>query len=310
MKRFILILLGAALLSCTAPEERTIATVVGEKITQGEFDQEVTRLTKAMLPPDYTLTDEESKMFNAQILNTMIQKKMYTQKLDELEIESDDRMVDMQFNQMMMTYGSEEKMKAEVESKGFTIEELREEFKYQTRLNGLSQFATEQDIEISNDEQMAYYTKNRETIFEKHGMVDLCRHILLKIVDGDNEATLKKISNIREEIKSGLSFSEAALKHSEGPTGENGGQLPPFKEGEMVKEFSDVAFSLPLNEVSEPVLTQFGYHLIVVEERTESEISPFEEAQSFIESQLKKEKFFTMIEDDAKISKPDWAKTE
>ncbi len=81
-------------------------------------------------------------------------------------------------------------------------------------------------------------------------------HILVS-----SESRAKALKN---RIDNGESFSEVARKYSACPSGEFGGNLGYFERGKMVKEFEDVAFSLPVGVVSDPVQTQFGWHLIKV----------------------------------------------
>jgi len=82
-------------------------------------------------------------------------------------------------------------------------------------------------------------------------------HILVP----SQEAALK-LKNDIEENK--ITFEDAAAKYSQCPSGQRGGDLGYFTRGQMVRPFEDAAFSLPVNTVSEPVKTQFGYHLIKV----------------------------------------------
>ena len=69
---------------------------------------------------------------------------------------------------------------------------------------------------------------------------------------------------IRQEICNGLSFEDAAKKYSKCPSKDNGGDLGYFGKGDMVVEFEKAAFALPIGEVSQPVKTEFGWHLIKV----------------------------------------------
>ena len=84
-------------------------------------------------------------------------------------------------------------------------------------------------------------------------------HILVKT---ENEANI-----LKENIKNADDFAAAAAQHSECPSGANGGDLGFFPRGMMVKPFEDAAFSLEIGKVSEPVKTQFGWHLILVTDK-------------------------------------------
>ncbi|MDD3594126.1 MAG: peptidylprolyl isomerase [Candidatus Gastranaerophilales bacterium] len=74
--------------------------------------------------------------------------------------------------------------------------------------------------------------------------------------------------NVKQQIESGkITFAQAAEKYSKCPSGKNGGDLGYFTRGQMVPEFDKASFTLPVNTVSDPVKTQFGYHLIEVLDR-------------------------------------------
>jgi len=85
------------------------------------------------------------------------------------------------------------------------------------------------------------------------------RHILV--------ASEEECIALKQEIADGAMFAEVASKHSTCPSGSQGGDLGEFGPGQMVKEFDEVVFSAPINEVQGPVKTQFGYHLIKVTSR-------------------------------------------
>ncbi len=94
-------------------------------------------------------------------------------------------------------------------------------------------------------------------------------HILITTDTHSDEEALELINNISEKINK-TNFAEIAKEYSEGPSAPNGGDLGWFRKGQMVKPFEDVAFDLKINEVSEPVKTQFGYHIIKLFDKRES----------------------------------------
>lgn len=81
-------------------------------------------------------------------------------------------------------------------------------------------------------------------------------HILVRTED--------EAKNLYEEIKAGKSFADVAAMESLCPSGANGGDLGFFTKGQMVKPFEDAAFALAKGELSQPVQTQFGWHLILL----------------------------------------------
>lgn len=116
------------------------------------------------------------------------------------------------------------------------------------------------------------------------------RHILIT-PDEDEQQALQQIKEIREQIVQGkISFEDAAKQYSDDKgSAPKGGDLGAFAAGSMVKPFEEAAFSLKTGEVSEPVKTRFGYHLILVYNKEPSELISFEKVkQSLIEKQKSK----------------------
>jgi peptidyl-prolyl cis-trans isomerase C len=77
----------------------------------------------------------------------------------------------------------------------------------------------------------------------------------------------QKANDILNQVKGGKKFEKLAKKHSSCPSGKKGGDLGYFTRGRMVKEFEDAAFSMEIGQVSAPIKTQFGYHLIKVTDK-------------------------------------------
>ncbi len=108
------------------------------------------------------------------------------------------------------------------------------------------------NVAVTEEEINDFYEKNKAT-YKTDEMVK-ASHVLI-----DSE---EKADEVLEDITDGLSFEEAAEKYSSCPSKQNGGDLGQFGKGQMVKEFEDAVFSMEIGEISEPIKTQFGYHII------------------------------------------------
>ena len=136
-------------------------------------------------------------------------------------------------------------------------------------------------IEVTDDEDEKYYNDNQDK-FKKPETAS-AKHILM-----DSEDALKDIMNEIEEGK--ITFEDAAKKNSTCPSGQKGGDLGEFGRGQMVKEFEEATFSAEIGKVVGPVKTQFGYHLIKVEKRSEAETATFSEVKDSVKRMLIQQK--------------------
>ena len=144
------------------------------------------------------------------------------------------------------------------------------------RDNLLKQFALSEllnNTPVSSEDIATYYEENKNQFSSPERVK--ASHILVK---SEEEAT-----DIIKELEAGLSFEEAAAKYSTCPSKERGGDLDFFTKGQMVKEFDDAAFTLELNKISEPVKTQFGYHIIKVTDSKPAGTKSLDEAKKEIE---------------------------
>lgn len=124
-------------------------------------------------------------------------------------------------------------------------------------------------VKVSDEEALAYFNDHKDTF--KTAPTVRASHIL---VDSKEQADA-----ILAEIKDGLSFEEAAQKYSSCPSKERGGDLGEFGRGQMVPEFEQAVFNMKANEISEPVQSQFGYHLIKLAALNEAKDANFEDVK-------------------------------
>ena len=130
-------------------------------------------------------------------------------------------------------------------------------------------------ISITRGEVINFYNTYKDSIMPFPTLYKT-RHILLEIKPSEqsSQEALQKINKIRDEIVSGLPFEDAAKKYSQDiQSGENGGNLGYVPRGTFVQEFDRAVFTLEQNVLSEPVKTQFGYHLIEVLQRAGEKVN-------------------------------------
>ncbi len=156
-------------------------------------------------------------------------------------------------------------------------------------------------VTVSNEELREYYNENQEA-FKTPNTVE-ARHILLRV---DGNATPEAVKKAQERAisilklaKEGKDFAELAKQYSEGPTRDSGGYLGTFTREDMVKPFADMAFSLKAGEISEPVRTRFGWHIIKVEKINEASVPSFDETEERIRKKLTEEREKNLAYDDA-----------
>lgn len=156
-------------------------------------------------------------------------------------------------------------------------------------------------VTVSEEDIADYYESNLEQF--KSPQTVQARHILIKV---DQNATSEKVEEARLRIdevyklaKAGQDFAELAKQYSEGPTKTKGGDLGTFRRQDMVKPFSDKAFAMQAGDISEPVRTNFGWHIIKVEQVNPATTKSLDEARPEIESKLKADRSRNLAYDEA-----------
>ncbi len=144
------------------------------------------------------------------------------------------------------------------------------------------------EVKVTDEEVKEYYEENMDSYKEPKKV--RARHILFRLKPNATEKEEKKVKEKAEKVlkmaREGKDFAELAKKYSEGPTKSTGGDLGYFSKGKMVKPFEEAAFKLKKGEVSDLVRTQFGYHIIKVEDIKEARTKPLEEVKDKIRDLL------------------------
>lgn len=178
-------------------------------------------------------------------------------------------------------------------------DDLRREILAQLRYNRLLE--DESSCDIPTEDEAREYYDNRPDLFTSEEMVS-ASHILKKASSDDEfENAEKEIFLIRDRLLGGEDFVKCVQEESD--DGGNDGNLGTFGKGRMVPEFEEAAFSLEPDQLSEPVKTQFGWHVIKLHEKHEPKLTPFDELKEKIIEYLherKKDKVFDSFLDELK----------
>ena len=147
-------------------------------------------------------------------------------------------------------------------------------------------------ITINDDKARSYYKDHTET-FKTPDMIR-ARHILIKTetsaTDEEKKKAKAKAEEVLTKIKKGEDFSKLATEVSDDPgTKDKGGDLDFFSKGSMVPAFEEVAFSLKPGEVSGIIETEYGYHLIKMEEKKDAHLEPYENIKDKVKDQALQE---------------------
>ena len=146
--------------------------------------------------------------------------------------------------------------------------------------------------EVDPSEVQAFYARNKDS-YTRPEQVKV-RHIVIRpeanATAESGEQARERLLDLKKRLDQGASFQALAKEHSQGPSAQDGGNLGWVKRGDTVKPFEKAAFSLEPGEVSQPVQTQFGWHLITVEDKKAEGTQPLEAVRDEIRQRLARNK--------------------
>jgi peptidyl-prolyl cis-trans isomerase SurA len=283
MKRRMLLvaflLLPAIDTAVTAPRElvdRVVAVVEDQAIFESDVEMLISQF---MFQQGRTsLTDEERKELYDRILQEMISDKLIIAQAGRLEINIPFSTVEERVNQAIednkRALGGEEVFEKQLEREGFTLAGLKKLYREQIRNRMLVEEVLRMEIDrgnidISEDSLRQFYNENESQFPQRPAVVHL-QTIFLGLNAAENVRVDAKarIDEIHRRAVAGESFSELAKTYSEDPSAPLGGDLGFVKPEDLAeKAFAETVAKLGIGEISDPVLTQFGYHIIQVTEK-------------------------------------------
>ncbi|MDQ0976484.1 foldase protein PrsA [Neobacillus niacini] len=258
----VLILAIGVSLSFALPKDKAVAKVDGEAINKDE------------------LYDVMVEQYGAATVEQLIADKIVASEAKKEKVTITDKELNEEVDKLKESYGGEEVFNQMLESNNTTVDALKDDLKNYLTIRKL----LEPQIKITDEELQTYFDENKDSFGEAEQVK--ASHILVA-----DEATANEI---KQKLADGADFAELAKEYStdEG-TKENGGELGFFAKGTMVTEIDDVAFTLPVNEISDPVKTDYGYHIIKVEEKKEAKEANFDDSKKEIKETLIQQKMET-----------------
>lgn len=212
-----------------------------------------------------------------QVLGTLISEKIIDLEAKKHKIEVKDEEIEEKIETMKENFGGEEGLNQAMAYYGFSMNDLEKGMAMNIKIKKL----LGPNISISEEEMKEFFENNKEAFGQKEQVK--ARHILVETEDEAKEVIKK--------LKAGEDFAKLAKKYSKDESNkDSGGDLGFFGKGEMVKEFEDAAFSLKVNEISEPVKTTYGYHIIEVLDKKEAKEAKYDDNKDKIKEILLEEK--------------------
>ncbi len=267
-------------------EKKEVSNVLvyinGIPITEKEIETQFNKL-----PTEYKNVISKDELLEQIITETLILEKVTDKTVDESRLKQ-------YFDQVTGSTGvTKEQLESTLITQGSSLAELTETFKKQILINDFLNKSIFSKVKINEDEIKKYYENNNLNALEGQARVS---HILVQ-----NEDEAKEIF----KLITPENFHEIAIEKSIGPSKSNGGKLGIVQKGQLVKEFEEALFKLKENEISKPVKTQFGWHLIFRQTNKVSLSEVHDQIQSllFIEKQKTEfELFVKNLRKEAKIT--------
>jgi parvulin-like peptidyl-prolyl isomerase len=269
-----------------------VAVVGEETISKEQFDELLDRARENYAKNKQEFPAAGTAQYVAlrrQAMQFLVQRAQFEQKAKELGLEITESDVDKQMLTIKSQYfgkdgkcdaACEKKYDAEIKKQGVSDEQVREDVRASVVQNKIYERVTK-DVAVTDKDIDEFYKKNKQNYVQPASR-DV-RHILVK----------KKAvaDSLYQQVTNGANFAALAKKHSEDPSSKKQGGKLPISKGRQVPEFDKAAFALDVGEISSPVKTTYGWHIIVALTKIKKEkTTPLAEVRPAIRQQLLQQK--------------------
>jgi peptidyl-prolyl cis-trans isomerase C len=287
------ITVACSALEALAAEEQisqgTVAVVNGSVITREDFDREVDGLLQRLASMGRSFDDSQLLALKKEVLEGLINAELLYQETQRRGITVEEAAIDEELKTLKGGFANEDAFRAALSTANLSEALLRSQIKRRQAIEHFIAQEFAEKVRVSDKQTKDYYDSHPQS-FKQPEQVR-ASHILIKVDPKADESqraeARKQIQEIKRKLQEGEDFATLAKSFSQSPSGARGGDLGYFSRGEMVGPFEEAAFALKPGEVSDPVETTFGYHLIrVIDKKPETTI-PYEDIKDKIEHYLK-----------------------
>jgi len=270
--------------------DEVVATVDREVILRSDLEIMLMPIMRDIAGGELSAEDQQDAL--QQALDQAIEQKILYREALLSGVEIDEDAVEERFNEIRGSYESPEAFREAIESTGETVSEFRDRVRQQMIILGFAQFMRRQFAEeavISEDMTQEYYRENQGEFAQPTRI--LTRRIFISAgSDAEERARARaKLESLLDEIALGADFAELAKVHSEGPDAEDGGLVGWVAPGDLVPALDNALFALQQGETSGVLETDFGFQVLLAEEREEAGEASLEQARKDIEPILREE---------------------
>ena len=277
--------------SATLDLKDPVATVDGDKISKAELDQVFDKAVQMTGVKAADLTSEQKLEGYRQLLDELITEKLVTKAAAGITVPQSE--IDAQIAKIKAQFPSEEDFSKQLAQVGQSPEQLSDTIKKMLQQQHWLESQTAGKTEVTDEEAKQFYEANKAE-FQQPDTVKASHILFLVNKDDSQEIVNQKLEAAKAaqaRAKGGEDFNRLAKELSEEPGAkESGGDLGFFPKDRMVPEFSEVAFSQKVDDISDPVRTQFGWHVIKVTDKKAAGTVPYEEVKTQLITYLKAKK--------------------
>ena len=274
----------------TPSAQKVAAKVNGKVITYQDLNGEFR--SRSRVPFESVQDDPRAQEARKRLLQQMVAQELLFLEAERQKLAVAPAAVSGRLKDIRSRFPSDEAFKQALTSSGLTEAKLEKRIKRGLMVEELVEKEILDKIVVSPEEVKAFYQEHKDDYAQEEEVH--ARHILIKVAPGaspeDDGKAKDRAKAVLARAKKGEDFAALAKETSEGPSGARGGDLGYFGRGKMVKPFEEAAFKLKVGEVSDPVRSSFGYHIILVEGRREAKRPSYEEVKDRVRDDLVREK--------------------